>query len=248
MRGWSLSLAAFAGWYEHGPVHFWRARPGVGMHPAERAVPPGATLDVTFWNSSIVVYRGRDRRLRALENRCAHRQLKLSEGEVNDCHLTCVYHGWTYDGDGHVVHYAHDLFGRAQPEVRVRSFPVTTKHGLIWIFPGDPALAPRRDIPTPICTAGTSTGGIIKHWCFVLPIDRTTTRVFFVFYFDAFRIPLLNVRMPRLMMKAAMRLGAALSVRPLLRQDGWAVESEQVGYEANFEAPIVELNPAVHLF
>jgi hypothetical protein len=65
---------------------------------------------------------------------------------------------------------------------------------------------------------------------------------------DAFRLPLLNVRMPRLMMKVAMRLGAALSVRPLLRQDGWAVESEQVGYEANFEAPIVELNPAVHLF
>ena len=46
----------------------------------ERAVPPGATLDVTFWNSSIVVYRGRDGRLRALENRCAHRQLKLSQG------------------------------------------------------------------------------------------------------------------------------------------------------------------------
>ena len=30
MRGWSLSLAAFAGWYEHGPVHFWRA-PGLAL-------------------------------------------------------------------------------------------------------------------------------------------------------------------------------------------------------------------------
>jgi phenylpropionate dioxygenase-like ring-hydroxylating dioxygenase large terminal subunit len=306
----------------------------------ERAVPPGATLDVTFWNSSIVVYRGRDGRLRALENRCAHRQLKLSQGEVNGCHLTCTYHGWTYDGDGHVVHYAHDLFGRAQPEVRVRSFPVTVKHGLIWIFPGDPSLAPSRDIPDIPELAGprpwtridmsftwlahhsmiidnvsdfthaylhrryrpfwdakltryelrddtvslsyrtfigggrftrmlvdrqrgdttsidlkfqypyqcSDTGGIIKHWCFALPVDAATTRVFFVFYFDAFRVPLLNVRMPRPMMKAAMRLGAALSVRPLLRQDGWAVESEQAGYEANFAAPIVELNPAVHLF
>jgi squalene monooxygenase len=47
----------------------------------------------------------------------------------------------------HVVHYAHDLFGRAQPEVRVRSYPVTAKHGLIWIFPGDPALAPSREVP-----------------------------------------------------------------------------------------------------
>uniref|UniRef100_A0A832H3M3 Uncharacterized protein n=1 Tax=Oscillatoriales cyanobacterium SpSt-402 TaxID=2282168 RepID=A0A832H3M3_9CYAN len=31
-------------------------------------------------------------------------------------------------------------------------------------------------------------------------------------------------------------------------QDGVAVEAEQVGYERHFEAPVIELNPAVLLF
>jgi hypothetical protein len=35
------------------------------------------------------------RALRAVENRCAHRQLKLSIGRVEDCQLVCPYHGWT---------------------------------------------------------------------------------------------------------------------------------------------------------
>ncbi|MET7335610.1 Rieske 2Fe-2S domain-containing protein [Nonomuraea sp. NPDC005650] len=304
------------------------------------AVRPGQVVEVMFWNRSIALYRGSDGQLRALENRCAHRQLKLSLGEVNDCHLTCTYHGWTYDGDGRVVHYAHDLFGRAEPEVRVRSYPVRSRYGLIWLFPGDPRRAAERGIPDipeidrprpwarmdadftwrahhsmivdnvcdfthaylhrkkrPFWDARLSyhemrgdqvflgydtligggrvsglfvdrrrgdttsidlcfdypyqrsdTGGIIKHWCFLLPIDRMTTRAFFIFYFDAFKIPLTPFRFPRWAMGPMMKLGLAFSVRPLLLEDGAAVEAEQSGYERNFAAPIVDLNPAVHLF
>ena len=69
----------------------------------------------------------------------------------------------------------------------------------------------------------SDTGGIIKHWCFTLPVDAATNRVFFVFYFTRSG-PLLNVRMPRPMMKAAMRLGAALSVGHCCARTGWAVE------------------------
>jgi hypothetical protein len=45
-----------------------------------------------------------------------------------------------------------------------------------------------------------------------------------------------------------MRIARVLSIQPLIEQDRVAVEAEQRGYEANFSAPIVELNPAVHLF
>ncbi|MGK5627840.1 Rieske 2Fe-2S domain-containing protein [Streptomyces sp. URMC 123] len=306
----------------------------------EKAVAPGQVVETRFWGTSIAVFRGHDGVLRALENRCAHRQLKLSLGEVTGCHLTCGYHGWTYDGDGRVVHYAHDLFGRARPEVRVGSYPVTTRHGLIWIFPGDPARAAHRAIPEIPELSGprpwarieadytwrahhsmiidnvsdfthaylhrryrpfwdatlthceavgdtvrlayrtrigggrvtgrfvdrervdttsidlafdypyqrSDTGGSIKHWCFVLPMDRTTTRVFFLFYFDSLAVPGTRLRVPRLLMGPLMKLAGALAVRPLLRQDGEAVEAEQQGYEANHAAPVVELNPAVHLF
>ncbi|GAA2511942.1 aromatic ring-hydroxylating dioxygenase subunit alpha [Streptomyces gobitricini] len=306
----------------------------------DRAVARGQVVETRFWGRSIAVYRGHDGVLRALENRCAHRQLKLSGGEVDGCHLTCTYHGWTYDGDGKVVHYAHDLFGRAEPEVRITGYPVTTRHGLIWIFPGDPARARDRAIPdipeldgpkpwaridadytwrahhsmiidnvsdfthaylhrkyrpfwdarlTHCEAVGDSvrltyrtkigggrvtgrfvdrervdttsidlafdypyqrsdTGGSIKHWCFVLPMDRTTTRVFFVFYFDSLTVPGTRLRVPRPLMGPLMKAAGALAVRPLLREDGDAVEAEQRGYEENFTSPVVELNPAVHLF
>ena len=35
----------------------------------------------------------------------------------------------------------------------------------------------------------SSTGGKIKHWCFILPRDERSTRAFFLFYFDAFKVP-----------------------------------------------------------
>ncbi|MGW2369868.1 Rieske 2Fe-2S domain-containing protein [Streptomyces sp. NPDC001667] len=303
-------------------------------------LPRGRTLATRFWGQPIVLFRGTDGSLHALEDRCAHRQLSLSGGEVNGCHLTCTYHGWTYDGDGNVVHYAHDLFGRARPEVKVPSHPVTTRHGLIWIFPGDPALADTRPIPDIPELSGSrpwarldasytwqahhsmiidnvsdfthaylhrryrpfwdakltrheliedrvelsydtfigggrftsrfvdrrrvdttsielafdypyqrsDTGGSIKHWCFVLPMDRRTSRVFFLFYFDALKIPGTRRPVPHWLMPHLMRAAGALAVRPLLREDGHAVESEQLGYERHHAAPIVELNPAVGLF
>src|SRR5262245_62625214 len=50
-------------------------------------------VEVRFWGRSIALYRGVDGRLRAMENRCAHRQLALSLGAVTGCGLTCAYHG-----------------------------------------------------------------------------------------------------------------------------------------------------------
>jgi hypothetical protein len=37
-------------------------------------------------------------------------------------------------------------------------------------------------------------------------------------------------------------------VKPLLEEDGFAVEEEQDGYNRHFEKPIAELNPAVLQF
>jgi phenylpropionate dioxygenase-like ring-hydroxylating dioxygenase large terminal subunit len=317
-----------------------------GLHPDywyaveyDRAVKPGSVTEVKFWNRSIALYRGHDGKLRALENRCAHRQLKLSVGEVNDCNLVCAYHGWVYNEEGRVVQIPHELFGRPMPSFKVPSYPVEVRYGLIWIFPGNSALASERRIPDipelkgnnrwacvpidftwrahhsmiidnvsdfthahlhgnyrPFADAKmvqcemrgdqvfvsystkigggrlgrfvdrdrvntgfielchdypyqrSNTGGKIKTWCFVLPIDERTSRVFFLFYFDALKIPFTRWRIPRWLMKPVLKIANAVSIRPLLRQDGFALEAEQQGYEAHFDAPLAELNPAVTLF
>jgi len=113
----------------------------------DRALKPGKVIEVKFWNRSIALFRGKDGQIGAIENRCAHRQIKLSLGEVQECSLVCPYHGWTYNREGRVTAIPHELFGRAMPNFRVPSFPVKVRYGLIWIFPGDPALAEQSPIP-----------------------------------------------------------------------------------------------------
>ena len=125
-----------------------------GLHPDywypveyDARVRRGQIVEVQFWGQSIALYRGADGRLRAMENRCAHRQLPLSLGEVNGCGLTCAYHGWQYDEAGRLAQIPHELFGRARPAVGVATYPVRARYGLTWLFPGDPAMAERRAIP-----------------------------------------------------------------------------------------------------
>jgi hypothetical protein len=45
-----------------------------------------------------------------------------------------------------------------------------------------------------------------------------------------------------------LKLGNAFVVRPLLAEDGIAVEEEQRAYDRHFEAPMMELNPAIGAF
>ena len=94
----------------------------------------------------------------------------------------------------------------------------------------------------------SNTDNKIKHWLFVLPIDEKNTRGFFLFYFDHFVVPFTKVKIPRRLMRPFLRISNKLLIRPLLSQDGVAVEAEQQGYEKHWDAPIAEISPAVNEF
>jgi hypothetical protein len=297
----------------------------------------GQLVEVRFWGKSIAVFRGQDGQLRAIENRCAHRQLELTTGEVRGCQVVCPYHGWTFAGDGKLASIPHELFGKPLPNIRLPDFAVRERYGLIWLFPGDQTRAasvPMPEIPelegadawacvpvdfvwqahhsmiidnvldftheylhrkfqpfkdpklthvevegdsvfveydtqvaagkfysrfVPRESANTNhmrlayqyphqwsnTDNWIKHWCFVLPIDERTTRAFFLFYYKQLRLPIVPLAIPRRLMEPILTVANRLLMRPLLEEDGFAVEAEQRGYERHFDAPIAELNPAV---
>ena len=78
----------------------------------DNAVKKGQVKEVTFWHTSIALYRGEDDQLAALENRCPHRQLKLTHGAVDKCNLRCAYHGWSFNKEGTLEDYSHDNFGK----------------------------------------------------------------------------------------------------------------------------------------
>ncbi len=93
----------------------------------------------------------------------------------------------------------------------------------------------------------SNTGDSIKHWCFLLPIDERTTRVFFIFYFDSVKIPLVPLNAPKWLTQMVLNASVPLLFKPLLAEDGVALEAEQIGYESHWNAPPIELNPIVPL-
>lgn len=64
---------------------------------------PGRVLARRVLGERLAVFRGSDGRAVALQDRCIHRNSKLSLGRVEAGCLRCPYHGWSYDSDGVVV-------------------------------------------------------------------------------------------------------------------------------------------------
>jgi phenylpropionate dioxygenase-like ring-hydroxylating dioxygenase large terminal subunit len=108
----------------------------------------GKTLARRFAGQPIVLYRGESGTVFALEDRCAHRQVPLHLGVVSGDELKCHYHGWTYDCSGQCIEIPYLKSDRSPDGERlpngVRAYPAREIDGLIFVFPGDPALADSR--------------------------------------------------------------------------------------------------------
>ena len=103
---------------------------------------PGQALETRLFDVAIALFRDQQGEYHALEDACAHRSAQLSKGEVIGNTLRCPYHGWRYDGAGqcrHIPTLAPDQ--PISPRVRVRAFPLMEACGLLWLWPGDAALA-----------------------------------------------------------------------------------------------------------
>ena len=124
----------------------------VGAHPDHwypvawsRDLKTAKPLAVRFAGEPIVLVRPKAGAVFALEDRCAHRQVPLSAGVVDGCALRCCYHGWTYDSTGSCIEIPY--LGRERLPNGVRSYPCREQGGLVFIFPGDPAVAATMEFP-----------------------------------------------------------------------------------------------------
>ena len=110
-------------------------------------LPAGKIIRVQIWHQAIALYRDTQGQLHALENVCPHKGVDLHTGDVVGDRLVCGYHGWEFDGSGACVRIPYLPEQQKLPCAQARAYPVQEQYGLIWLFPGDPALAELRQPP-----------------------------------------------------------------------------------------------------
>lgn len=95
-------------------------------------------------NVPLVFFKGEDGKYIALDDRCCHRAAPLSIGRVEGNCIRCMYHGMLYNADGQVIEIPGEE--RIPPSMKVRSYPVVEKSGMLWIWMGDAEKANPEDI------------------------------------------------------------------------------------------------------
>ncbi|HEY8580928.1 MAG TPA: aromatic ring-hydroxylating dioxygenase subunit alpha [Beijerinckiaceae bacterium] len=104
-----------------------------------------ALVAKTLLGRPLVFYRAADGDVVALEDRCPHRHVPLSQGVRAGDEIECAYHGLAIDRTGRCVRVP------AQESIptraRIASYPTTELHGWTWIWMGDPARADVALIP-----------------------------------------------------------------------------------------------------
>jgi phenylpropionate dioxygenase-like ring-hydroxylating dioxygenase large terminal subunit len=107
-----------------------------------------APMARTICGESILMLRKEDGSCVAAGNRCPHRFAPLHQGSVvGDGIIECPYHGLRFDGaSGQCVHNPHGD-GKIPQAAKIPSYRVVERHGIVWLWLGDPGKADPNTIP-----------------------------------------------------------------------------------------------------
>lgn len=100
-----------------------------------RNVPEDAPLGLTVFDKQLVLYRDGTGELRCHEDRCPHRLAKLSEGQLIDGKLECLYHGWQFEGEGKCVKIPQLPSDAKIPRSAcLKTYEVKDSQGVVWVW------------------------------------------------------------------------------------------------------------------
>ncbi len=93
----------------------------------------------------VMLYRTEDGWPVALEDRCPHRNLPLSEGNLVGDVVQCLYHGLEFGADGVCVHVPGQ--DNVPDWARVKRYPVAERNRWVFVWMGDPEAADEAAVP-----------------------------------------------------------------------------------------------------
>jgi len=86
---------------------------------------------------TLVLFRDDSGNPCALTDKCLHRGMLLSEGQVENGCIKCPYHGWEYNSSGHIVKVpALENSSKKNYAHKVRTYPVSEQDDHIWVWLG----------------------------------------------------------------------------------------------------------------
>jgi vanillate O-demethylase monooxygenase subunit len=92
-----------------------------------------APYAATLLDERVVVYRIADGSLVAAKDICSHRGVPISIGHVAGDEIICKYHGLRYGPDGRCTKIPAHPGGAISPRLRLQTFPVAERFGLVWV-------------------------------------------------------------------------------------------------------------------
>lgn len=111
-------------------------------------LPKDRPYGFSLYDEPLVLFRNSQGKLVCLTDRCPHRAAKLSDGQIIDGKIECLYHGWQFGAEGqclHIPQLATDI--KIPLNSCVKSFAVVEKQGIVWIWPGEAEAADQQPIP-----------------------------------------------------------------------------------------------------
>ena len=114
-----------------------------------RDLPIERPISFSLYNERLVLFKNSKGQLSCLRDRCPHRAAKLSDGQIIEGKIECLYHGWQFGSDGQCTHIPQLSESATIPrQACVQSFVVREKQGIIWLWAGKAETADEELIPT----------------------------------------------------------------------------------------------------
>jgi 5,5'-dehydrodivanillate O-demethylase len=99
-----------------------------------------ATKPVRLFGEHLVLYRDLSGTWGMVERNCPHRRADMAHGFVEQSGLRCSYHGWCFDEKGACLEQPYEDVAhpevRLKERVRIKSYPVKEKAGMVWVYMG----------------------------------------------------------------------------------------------------------------
>ncbi len=111
--------------------------------------PLDRPMGFSLYDQPLVLFRNQAGQLVCLRDLCPHRAAKLSDGQIIDGKIECLYHGWQFGTEGECLHIPQlPADAKIPAKACVQSFKVVEKQGIVWMWAGDAQIADETGIPT----------------------------------------------------------------------------------------------------